>query len=271
MEWMKITGPQFKKYVAAGNRVAVIPCGSIEKHGEHLPLGTDTLDIEYICRAACEKADAIMLPPLVYMNVNEMKASAGAVALNVQTIFTVLREVCDEVARNGIKKIVLANGHGGNKALLRSFYQDTPGKGRDYAVYVTFFSELIQGPKAEKARAMKKATALDAHAGDGETDLVLHTYPELVDKSAISQNEADGLTVLNFDVSPSEPHIFWYAEYPNSLAGDPRFLQPERGKLMAEAAIDTMAGMLGRIRDDKNVLDTAARFEAEARDPKKMR
>ncbi len=271
MEWLKITGPRFKKAVASGEAVAVLPCGSIEKHGEHLPLGTDTLNIEFLCREACEKSGALMLPVMPYLFVNEMKASAGAVSLSAQTILTFLQEVCDEVSRNGIKKILLVNGHGGNNNILMTFIQDLPGKGRDYAAYCLFIMRCGYGQKWEKALAMGKAQLPGGHADDGETDVMLFTGRDLVDTDAISKERDAGASRLDFDISPALAQTWWYAEYPDSLAGDPRFPNRERGRLLAEALSENLADTIERIRADRKVALRNRSFEEEARDPTKMR
>ena len=271
MEWLKMTGPRFKKYVASGKGVAVLPCGSIEKHGPHLPLGTDTLNVEYVAKAACERTGAIMLPALPYLFVNEMKASAGAVSLTAKTLITLVEEICDEVARNGIKKIVLLNGHGGNNAILMGFLQGLPGQGKDYAVYYLGLMACGWGAKWEKAQKMSKAEVEGGHADDGETDVTCFTYGDLVDVKAISKNKNAGASKLDFDISPARAQTWWYSEYPDSLAGDPRFPSKERGKLLVESLTDGLADILVRIRDDRKVAARNKLFEAEARDPKKMR
>lgn len=271
MEWMKLTGPQFRKYVAGGKCVAVLPCGSIEKHGEHLPLGTDTIDVEYICREACEKAGVIMLPAMPYLYVHEMKASAGAVSLSAATILAFLEETADEVSRNGIKKLVLVNGHGGNNALFRTFLQGLPGKGKDYAVYTVFLPHCAWGEKWEKAKSMAKAEFPGGHADDGETDMMMFVDGDLVDVDAISPDKEAGASKLDFDIAPAEAQTWWYSEFPDSLAGDPRFPSKERGRLLAEAIVEGLADTLIRIRDDEKVAGRNRMFEEEARDPSKMR
>lgn len=271
MEWLKLTGPAFRKFAATPGAVAVLPCGSIEKHGEHLPLGTDTLNVEYACREACKKAGAIMLPTMPYLFVNEMKASAGAVSLSARTILAMIEEICDEVARNGVKKIVLVNGHGGNNFILMAFIQDLPGKGKDYAAYYLPLMSLGKGAKWEKAAAMRKAEYDGGHADDVETDAALFTSGEHVDVKAISPEKSAGQSVLDFDISPAKAQTWWYAMYPDSLSGDPRFPNRERGRLLVEAIIENLADVLCRIRDDEKVVERNRRFEEEARDPSKMR
>ena len=271
MEWLNITGPAFKKYVAAGNAVAVLPAGSIEKHGEHLPMGTDTLNVEYACRLAAEKAGILMLPALAYTFAHEMKASVGTVCFSAGTFLTVLEEICDDVARNGVKKIVLVNGHGGNNNILMAFIQDLPGKGKDYAVYYLSMVSCTNEAARAKMKAMAKTTRPGGHADDNETDMTLFTHPDFVDLAAISADPSKGKSVLDFDISPARAQTWWYAEYPDSLAGDPRFPSRERGQVIMESIVDGLANTLAKIRDDKKVAERNASFEREARDPKKMR
>ena len=270
MEWLKITGPAFKEYAASGGAVAVLPCGSIEKHGEHLPLGTDTLNIENVCRRACRKAGALMLPAMPYLFVNEMKASAGAVSLSAKTILSFLEEVCDEVSRNGVKKIVLVNGHGGNKFILMTFLQDLPGRGKDYAAYLLNIMDCAYGEKAERAEKTSRAELPGGHADDSETDLTLATDEGLVDRGAVSEDKSAGASRLDYDISPALAQTWWYSEYPDSLAGDPRFPSKERGELILEMLVENLADTLRRIRRDEKVAGRNRSFEEEARDPGRM-
>jgi len=271
MEWLKVTAPVLRKEIESGRAVAVIPFGSIEKHGEHLPTGTDTLNIEYVCRAACEKSGAIMLAPMAYTFVNEMKASIGAVSLSARTLLTVLEEICDDVARNGVKKIVLVNGHGGNNYILMTFIQDLPGKGKDYVAYYLNLMRCLVPEKAKRIEKMSKAEFPGGHADDGETDFTVYTHPELVDLKAISKDASAGMSRMDYDIGPAKPQVWWYAEYPDSLSGDPRFPSRRRGKLITDSLIEGLAEILCKVREDDKVPERTARFEIESHDPRKMR
>jgi creatinine amidohydrolase len=271
MEWLNLTGPALREVIQAGNAVAVLPLGSIEKHGEHLPTGTDTLNVEYIAREACRLSGAIMLPPMAYAFVNEMKASVGAVSLSARTFLKVLEEVCDDIARNGVRKIVLLNGHGGNNYLGMTFIQDLPGKGKDYVVYYLGLMSCLDPKEREEIEASSKAAHPGGHADDVETDITLYHYPETVDLKAISKDPRAGASLKDFDIGPSRPQIWWYAEYPDSLAGDPRFPSPERGKVISDMIVTGVAETLAKIKADGKIADRSERFETESHDPRKMR
>lgn len=271
MEWLKVTAPALREEMKSGNAVAVLPLGSIEKHGEHLPTGTDTLNVEHIAREACRQAGAIMLPPMAYTMVHEMKASVGAISLSAATFLKVLEEVCDDVARNGVKKILLLNGHGGNGHLSMTFLQDLPGKNKDYVVYYLFLTSCVSPRDREQIRSSSKAAHPGGHADDGETDLTLHHYPDLVDLKAISQDPGAGKSGKDFDIGNAQSHVWWYSEYPDSLAGDPRFPSPQRGEMISNMIIAGLAQTISKIKADDKVAQRSARFEAESHDPRKMR
>lgn len=271
MEWLKLTAPALRKQVKTGNAVAVLPLGSIEKHGEHLPIGTDTLNVEYIAREACRQAGAIMLPPMAYTMVHEMKASLGAISLSAATFLKVLEEVCDDVSRNGIKKILLLNGHGGNGHLSMTFLQDLPGKNKDYVAYYLFLTSCLSAKDRELIKSSSKAAHPGGHADDVETDVTLAHYPDLVDRKAISKDPKAGTSGKDFDLGNAQPHVWWYAEYPDSLSGDPRFPSAQRGETISNLIIAGLVETIRKIKADKKVAQRSARFEAEAHDPKKMR
>ena len=92
-----------------------------------------------------------------------------------------------------------------------------------------------------------------------------------MDLDAVSQDKSAGESRLDFDISPALAQTWWYARYPDSLAGDPRFASVERGALLVEALIEGVADTLIRIRDDKKTAERNASFEAESHDPRRMR
>ena len=177
-------------------------------------MGTDTLNAEYVCREACSRAGALMLPPLAYTFVNEMKASAGTISLSARTLLSVLEDICDDVARNGIKKIILANSHGGNNYVAMTFIQDLPGRGKDYVVYYLSLSSCLSPERREKIKALSKTDVPGGHACDNETDLTLFESPELVDLDALPTEKSAGQSVQDFDVAPALPQYLVVRDVP---------------------------------------------------------
>jgi creatinine amidohydrolase len=114
---------QFKEALKASQETCIIPIGVLEKHGPHLPLGTDLINVRELALRAVEQEYSIIFPAYYFSQIFEAKHQPGTIAYSHETIWNVLQETCDELARNGIKKIIIVNGHGGNNSLLPYFRQ----------------------------------------------------------------------------------------------------------------------------------------------------
>src|SRR5512140_889422 len=141
--------------------VAIIPLGIIEKHGPALPLGTDMYESREVAFHAAKKEYAVVFPPYFVGQINEARHQPGAIAYSNELMWKMLEETCMELSRNGLKKIILLNGHGGNTSFLQYFCQSQLASQRDYIV-VVFNPEPSQAT-AKEIRSLKKAK-LDGHA-----------------------------------------------------------------------------------------------------------
>jgi creatinine amidohydrolase len=194
--------------------VCVLPFGIIEKHGPHLPLGTDLLDVRFAVMNAVKQEYAVVFPQYYFGQIFEAQQQPGTVAYSLTTQLTLLQETVKEMARNGCKKVVIVNGHGGNNSLLPLFAQAQLASPRDYVVYVMGLPER----NAPGRPPMK--TTLDMHAGETETSLMLAARPDLVhmdratDESGADQKRLAGL--------PGSVYtgIWWYARFPNHYSGE---------------------------------------------------
>src|SRR5438552_12057921 len=173
VHWEELTAPDFVQAVMRSGGTCLLPFGIIEKHGPHLPLGTDLLDVRYAMLHAAEQEYAPVFPEYYFGQIFEAQHEPGSVAYSTHLQLELLQETTDEMARNGCKKIVIVNGHGGNENLLPFFAQTQLEKPHDYVVYVLGLVELPPGgpPKTDK---------LDMHGGQSETSSMLIAHPELV-------------------------------------------------------------------------------------------
>ena len=106
MRWENLTGPEFEAGAAQAQGVCIIPIGVLEYHGPHLPLGTDMLYSHAVACAAAEQEAAIVYPAY-HFGVNvETKHFPGGVAIREELLMALLENICDEISRNGLKKIV---------------------------------------------------------------------------------------------------------------------------------------------------------------------
>ncbi len=134
--WEELTASDFRNAIEQSQGTCLLPFGILEKHGPHLPLGTDLLDVRHASLQAAEQEYAIVFPEYYFGQIFEAKHEPGAVAYSRQLQLDLLQETTDEMARNGCKKVIIVNGHGGNEHLLPFFAQSQLDQPHDYVVYV---------------------------------------------------------------------------------------------------------------------------------------
>ena len=136
MHWEELTGDQFLQAVAGAQGVCLLPLSCIERHAHHLPLGTDMYIGRELCRRAAELEPALIFPDFIFTQILEARHCPGTIAIEPDLILRLLDNVCREIARNGLSKIVIVNAHGGNNNLIHFFSQIQLAGSRDYVVYV---------------------------------------------------------------------------------------------------------------------------------------
>ncbi len=165
-KWEELTAGDFREAIAKAQGTCLLPFGIIEKHGPHMPLGTDLLDVRYVTEHAVQQEYAVIFPAYYFGQIFEAKHEPGTVAYSPEMQLKLLQETTDEMARNGCKKVVIVNGHGGNESLLPYFAQTQLAKPHDYVVYVQWGHEATKKVGAEKSGP-------DYHAGESETSNML--------------------------------------------------------------------------------------------------
>src|SRR5246500_3459922 len=135
-KWEELTASDFVQAIHQSQGVCALPFGILEKHGPHLPIGTDLLDVRYAVTNAVQQEYPVVFPEYYFGQIFEAQQEPGTVAYSLSTQLTLLQETVKEMARNGCKKVVIVNGHGGNNSLLPLFGQAQLAAPRDYVVYV---------------------------------------------------------------------------------------------------------------------------------------
>lgn len=254
MEWEKLTGTEFTDAVIEAGSVCIIPIGVLEYHGPHLPLGTDSFYCHAVACAAAEQEPAIVYP-MYHFGVNvETKHFPGGVVLKDELLMALLENVCDEISRNGLKKIVLLSGHGGNRYFLPLFVQLLLDKGKDYVAY------YVQGLDHQAAEETHLETTIDGHAGEFETSVGLHCFPELVKMGKLDPEHwwspQDKLAHIPGLYTPAD----WSGNFPDHCAGDPRPATAQKGKALFEADVDAFVAHLTNIKADVAAAEVYASF-----------
>jgi creatinine amidohydrolase len=231
-----LTSPQFAKAVELAKGVVVIPMGIIEKHGPHLPLGTDLYEAREIAFTAAKNEYTIVFPPYYTGQIFEARHQPGAIAYSNELMWKMLDETCNELSRNGLKKIILLNGHGGNNSFLEFFCQSQLASQHDYVV-VLF--QPGRDPLNEKEINSLKKAKLDGHAGEEETSMMYFINPSFVDKTAL-KNESGSDQARLSKMPFGYTGIWWHAKYPNHFASD--YNEPD--KRLGELLIKSESGQL---------------------------
>jgi creatinine amidohydrolase len=261
----ELTSPQFAKAVALSGGVCVIPIGIIEKHATHLPLGTDLYEARAAVIMAAQKEYAVVFPPYFVGQIFEAKHQPGTIAYSNDLMWQMLEETCRELSRNGLKKIILFNGHGGSTYFLDYFCQSQLAGRKDYIVV------LFQGGPDEamdrQISSLKKAK-LDGHAGEEETSMMYFIRPDLVDTEAMGKESGLNQGRLN-----AMPHAFagihWYARYPNHFAGDVLQANRELGELLVTKDANQLAELIRYLKNNNTVEELHNEFYNRAEDPLK--
>jgi creatinine amidohydrolase len=158
-----------------GTRVAVLPIGSFEQHGDFLPLITDTIVASVIARRLSADYGLLLLPPVTLSCSHEHSGFAGTVSISAETLIAVVADVAESLRRSGIERLAIVNGHGGNYVLSNIVQQANVAGPR-----LTLFPGRTEWEAARAAAGLQASTSEDMHAGELEVSLLLHTYPELV-------------------------------------------------------------------------------------------
>ena len=235
MIWEHLREEEFREAIKASCGVCVVPIGCMEKHGQHLPVGTDSILATEIVRRAAEREPVCVFPTMHFGEKTGAGEFAGTVIFSRELRLKMLEETCREIHRNGFNKILLFNGHGGNQSMISHFLRSTLYEKKDYLVYdyapgsdFPTPNKLLSGQYGYLTQEDRKiltdyieAKKRYGHACFIETGWIYATHPELVrlDKidaeSGSSTHRFDEFTKRKIN-SP----FAWMANYPNSYAGD---------------------------------------------------
>jgi creatinine amidohydrolase len=213
VKWEELTSGDFVKAIHQAQGTCLLPIGILEKHGQQLPLGTDLVNVRYVSVNAAREEFAVVFPEYYFGQIFEARHEPGTVAYSASLQLELLQATTDEMARNGCKKIIVANGHGGNEYLLPYFAQSQLASAHDYVVYIFGLPDLdVPGRPEVKSPH-------DMHAGEAETSHVMTSRPELVHPER--SNDESGADQHRLDLPATlYTGIWWYAKFPNHYAGD---------------------------------------------------
>ena len=241
----ELSWPDVQEALAAGYDTVVAAAGSIEQHGPHLPLVTDTLLGGGLIAAVVERLDGALQGPTIPFGCSEHHmAFPGTITLEKETFKNVVKEYARSLGRHGFRTVYVVPSHGGNFAPLREAVDELEGRAGSARVVaysdLPGFLEVIYA--SQRPYDVTPAVA-GAHAGNTETALVLALRPELVRM----ERAAEGF-VGDFD-REAQALIFregMRALTANGILGDARGADAARGRACLDALAAHLADYLQR-------------------------
>jgi Uncharacterized protein, putative amidase len=257
--WEELTGPDFVKAIQQAQGTCILPIGILEKHGPHMPIGSDLLNARYVALHAAEQQYAVVFPEYYFGQIAEARQQPGTVSYSRELQLALLQATTDEMGRNGCKKILVVNGHGGNNHLLPYFAQTQLEKPHDYVVYIFDQRVPATGGPAKK-------TTVDQHAGESETSKMLIVRPDLVHMDRAKSESGDDQHHANL---PDGVYtgIWWYAKFPDHYAGDGSVANRELGDYQVKWWVDAVSKVLVAIKADNDSLRLQKEFFEKATHP----
>jgi creatinine amidohydrolase len=260
VQWESLTSGDFVKAIQQSQGTCILPFGILEKHGQQLPLGTDLVNVRYVAINAAHKEFAVVFPEYYFGQIFEARHEPGTIAYSASLQLELLQATTDEMARNGCKKVIIANGHGGNEYLLPYFAQAQLQTPHDYVVYVFGLPDLDRAGRP----AMKSPH--DMHAGEAETSHTMISAPDTVHLDRANAESGVDLHRLNLPRS-LYTGIWWYARFPNHYAGNAAAANKELGEFDMETWTDELVTAIRAVKTDTESLKLQNEFFEKSTHP----
>ena len=259
-KWEELTAEDFVQAIHRSQGTCLLPFGILEKHGAHLPLGNDLLNVRHISLSAAQQEYAVVFPEYYFGQIFEAKHQPGTVAYSLQLQLQLLQETTDEMARNGCKKVLIVNGHGGNEHLLPLFAQAQMAQPHDYVVYV-----LRPMAKQAGGRPQQK-DKVDMHAGESETSRTMIARPDLVHMDRVERESGKDLARQELPKGVYTG-IWWYARFPNHYSGDASTASKELGEFDVRTMVNEIVDAIQAIKADQVSLKLQNQFYEDSKHP----
>jgi creatinine amidohydrolase len=240
VQWEYLTTVDFKT-LAEKEKLCILPFGSLERHGEHLPFGTDGIIAHSVAVKAAQKEPCIVFPVYWFGQLHEAACFTGTVNFDQKLLLDMLTTLVDQIASNGFDKILILNGHGGNINLLQYYVMSQCDRELNYTLYTAnvFGEQLNTFPWETEG----------GHADEFETSMVMSAAPETV-KPEYQKFKEPVQPLHDLSSLGCYTGYWWYAMYPEHIAGCPSAASPEKGEKAMETISSNVAELIRKIKAD---------------------
>lgn len=213
-------------------RTVYIPFGSVEEHGSHLPLSTDTIEAYEVGKRAAERIPLFVAPPVHYGSCRSTAQHPGTISISTGTLKALLKDIVRSLHAQGLKNFIALTGHAGGSH--RMALQDA---GEELILELPDINMAVvtEYDLAKESGAHLIETRGDAHAGEIETSRIMHSHPHLVKGVAEAEypNFPTGILVR-------DKRSFW----PGGVWGDPSKASAEKGKILESLVADKVVDLV---------------------------
>ena len=213
-------------------QTVLIPFGSVEEHGPHLPLSTDTIEAYEVCKKAALRVPLFVAPPVHYGNCRSTACHPGTISISTGTLKALFSDIVTALRSHGLRKFVALTGHAGGAhcMALQDAGEELIARFADISVAVVSEFDLAK----EQGRGLIE-TADDAHAGEIETSRILHSHPHLVKGSAPREFPAFPRGILVRD-----KRRYW----PGGVWGDPTKATADKGARLEDMVVNSLLNLV---------------------------
>ena len=259
MQWEHLNQQEFCEAVR-DTQLCIVPMGVLERHGDHMPNGTDCFAAHYVACEAAKREAAVVFPVFYFGQSNESRAFPGNISVSPALVWQLLEQLLDEIARNGFKKILLYSWHGGNTHLTHLLAQSSLWQEKKYSLYVYEMDDDLN-------RQIRQITGEDPnHAAIWETSVIMALYPEDVDLTKVPAKRADPLGRLS-DLRHAYSGYGWYADYPENYTDDAGKANAQLGRELLEAHIRSLCECIASVKRDRMTEKLQEEFQSRAAAP----
>ncbi len=224
VHWGELTGKAFEE---TKKEIAILPVGTVESHGGHLPLGTDYIIPEYLAARVSEAfgGGAVVMPTIPYGVSTSLAHIPGTIDVGYDAFMAYVEAVLREVARNGFKAALIINGHGGNTRALHVVAKKVAFETGIKVGVVDWWRDVAQDVR-------ERLFTAPGHAGEDETAAMLAIRPDLVDMGSAEAGPSYSRVRVKFYDREATRELF-----AKGVTGDPRRADAERGREFLNAVV----------------------------------